>query len=188
MRWIVLLLFVTAQWAFAETLRGKVIRIADGDTLTILDARKKEHRIRLAGIDAPERRQAHYETSRQSLAKLAFGKAVIVEWHKRDVYGRLVGKVEADRQDVGLAQLRAGQAWWFRRYANEQTMFDRSRYEAAELDARRNGRGLWKTGRPTPPWEWRAVKGERVSARHESYRSQELPRRACLWRSHTSLS
>jgi micrococcal nuclease len=84
-----------------------------------------------------------------------------VEWHKRDVHGRLVGKVEADRQDVGLAQLRAGQAWWFRRYANEQTMFDRSRYEAAELDARRNRRGLWQIANPTPCWEWRAVKAMR---------------------------
>jgi endonuclease YncB( thermonuclease family) len=85
---------------------GRVVKISDGDTLTILDARRQEHRIRLSGIDAPERKQAHYETSRQNLAKLSFGKAVIVEWHKRDVYGRLVGKVEADRQDVGLAQLR----------------------------------------------------------------------------------
>jgi len=158
MRWIALLLCLIAHDLAAETIRGKVVKIADGDTLTILDARRQEHRIRLNGIDAPERKQAHYETSRQNLAKLAFGKAVIVEWHKRDVYGRLVGKVEADRQDVGLAQLRAGQAWWFRRYANEQTMFDRSRYEAAELDARRNRRGLWKTGTPTPPWEWRAAK------------------------------
>jgi endonuclease YncB( thermonuclease family) len=159
--WVAALLLSAAACASAETLRGKVIRIADGDTITVLDASRQEHRIRLAGIDAPERKQAHYETSRQNLAKLSFGKAVIVEWHKRDVYGRLVGKVEADRQDVGLAQLRAGQAWWFRRYANEQTMFDRSRYEAAELDARRNRRGLWKTGRPTPPWEWRAAKAMR---------------------------
>jgi endonuclease YncB( thermonuclease family) len=152
------LLLSIGACASAETTRGTVIRIADGDTLTVLDARKREHKVRLAGIDAPERKQAHYETSRQSLAKLSFGKAVIVEWHKRDVYGRLVGKVEADRQDVGLAQVRAGQAWWFRRYANEQTMFDRSRYEAAELDARRNRRGLWKTGKPMPPWEWRTAK------------------------------
>jgi endonuclease YncB( thermonuclease family) len=160
-RWIAALLLSAAACASAETIRGKVIRIADGDTLTILDSAKQEHRIRLAGIDAPERKQAHYETSRRNLAKLSFGKAVIVEWHKRDVYGQLVGKVAADRQDVGLAQLRAGQAWWFRRYTNEQTMFDRSRYEAAELDARRNRRGLWKTGTPIPPWEWRAAKGER---------------------------
>jgi endonuclease YncB( thermonuclease family) len=161
MRWIALLLCLIAHGLAAETIRGKVVKISDGDTLTVLDARRQEHRIRLAGIDAPERKQAHYETSRQNLAKLSFGKAVIVEWHKRDVHGVLVGKVEADRQDVGLAQVRAGQAWWFRRYANEQTMFDRSRYEAAELDARRSGRGLWKTGAPMPPWEWRAEKGMR---------------------------
>jgi endonuclease YncB( thermonuclease family) len=145
----------------AETLRGKVTKIADGDTLTVLDSKKQQHRIRIAGIDAPERRQPHFETSRQQLAKLAFGKVVIVEWHKRDRYGRLVGKVEADRRDVGVEQLRSGQAWWFREYAHEQTAFDRSRYETAELEARVNRRGLWKTGKPIPPWEWRVLKGVR---------------------------
>jgi len=144
--------------AAAETLHGKVTKIADGETLTVLDARNQQHRIRLTGIDAPERKQANYETSRQSLAKLAFGKDVVVEWHKRDQYGRLVGKVEADRRDVGLEQLRGGQAWWYRAYAHEQTPFDRSSYETAETEARINQRGLWKTGIPVPPWDWRQRK------------------------------
>jgi endonuclease YncB( thermonuclease family) len=69
-----------------------------------------------------------------------------------------VGKVEAARHDVGLEQLRAGQAWWFREYAHEQTAFDRSQYETAEFEARVSRRGLWKTGKPVPPWEWRATK------------------------------
>ena len=158
MRWLALLFVLLVHGVWAETIHGKVIRIADGDTLTIVDSAKHEFKIRLAGIDAPERRQAHYETSRQNLARLAFDKLVTVEWHKRDRYGRLVGTVAADTLDVGLAQVRAGQAWWFRQYAHEQTPFDRSRYETAELEARTNQRGLWKTGKPVPPWEWRSNK------------------------------
>jgi endonuclease YncB( thermonuclease family) len=154
-------LFVAATYGgvAAETLRGDVVHVADGDTITVLDAAKRKYRVRVAGIDAPERRQANYETSRQHLTGLAFGKAVIIEWHKRDQYGRLVGKIEANGKDVGLEQLRAGQAWWFRQYASEQSALDRSQYESAELEARINQRGLWRAGKPLPPWEWRSTKG-----------------------------
>jgi len=77
MRWTAFLFVLLVNGVCAETFLGKVVKIADGDTLTVLDASKREHRIRIAGIDAPERKQANYETSRQQLAKLAFGKAVI---------------------------------------------------------------------------------------------------------------
>jgi endonuclease YncB( thermonuclease family) len=133
MRWIALLLVFAAHGVLGETLQGKVVRIVDGDTLTILDAARVQHKIRLAGIDAPERQQAFYEASRQNLGRPAFAKAITVEWNKRDRYGRLVGKVLVDNEDVGLAQVRAGLAWWFKQYAREQTAFDRSAYEAAEL-------------------------------------------------------
>ena len=83
-----------------------------------------------------------------------------MSWHKRDRYGRLIGKVDADRRDVGLEQLRSGQAWWFRQYVHEQTASDRSRYETVELEARIKQRGLWNTGKPIPPWEWRAKSAE----------------------------
>ena len=162
MRWITLLLFLTAQCAFAETLRGKVIRIADGDTLTVLDAAKGQHRVRLAGIDAPERKQPFYQASRQNLARLTFGKLVAVDWHKQDRYGRLVGKVLVDGRDTGLAQVRAGFAWWFKQYAHEQSAADRARYGAAELGARASGRGLWRDGPATPPWESRRASGHEL--------------------------
>jgi endonuclease YncB( thermonuclease family) len=143
--------------AWAETLRGKVVGIADGDTLTVLSAENKQYKVRLGGIDAPERRQPHYEAARQNLSMLAFGKMVTVDWHKRDVYGRLVGKVEAEGRDVGLAQVRAGLAWWFRKYAHEQSTFERSVYESAEREAQKHNRGLWRSSKPMPPWEWRAA-------------------------------
>lgn len=154
-RWAVLLVALTASGHLrADTLKGRVVRILDGDTLAVLDSAKREHLVRIAGIDAPEPGQANYETSRQHLGSLVIGKMVTVEWRKRDRYGRLVGKVSADLDDVGLQQVRAGQAWWYRDSAHEQTAFDRSRYESAEQDARLARRGLWNGSRPIPPWQW----------------------------------
>ena len=77
--------------AQAEILTGQVVKITDGDTLTVLDASRQQHRIRLTGIDAPEKRQAFGTVSRQHLAGLVFGHVVTVEWHKRDRYQRILG-------------------------------------------------------------------------------------------------
>ncbi len=86
--------------ALADTLTGKVVKITDGDTLYVLDANYKDHKIRLAGIDAPERRQTYGLASRKHLASLVAGKQVTVEYDKRDRYGRIVGKVLHDGIDV----------------------------------------------------------------------------------------
>ena len=72
---------------------GKVVKISDGDTITVLDHYKVQHRVRLTGIDAPERKQAFGSRSRQSLSKLVFNKTVTVKTNKRDRYGRVLGKV-----------------------------------------------------------------------------------------------
>jgi len=77
---------------FADSLTGKVVKITDGDTLYVLDANYKEYKIRLAGIDAPERKQAYGLASRKHLALIVAGKQVTVEYQKRDRYGRIVGK------------------------------------------------------------------------------------------------
>ena len=141
--------------ALAETLTGTVVRIADGDTLTILDRDHRQHRIRLAGIDAPERRQAFYEVSKQNLAKLAFGRVASVEWHKHDRYRRIVGNVWVGGEDLGLLQVRAGLAWWYRDYRREQSPTDQKLYEAAELGARQQRLGLWRDAVPVEPKLWR---------------------------------
>jgi len=86
--------------AFADTLTGKVVKITDGDTLYVLDANYREHKIRLAGIDAPERKQAYGLASRKHLASIVAGKQVTVEYQKRDRYGRIVGKVLLDGIDA----------------------------------------------------------------------------------------
>ncbi len=83
--------------ASADSLTGKVVKITDGDTLYVLDANYKEHKIRLAGIDAPERRQAYGLASRKHLLSIVAGKQVTVEYQKRDRYGRIVAGVSRNR-------------------------------------------------------------------------------------------
>ncbi len=100
--------------------------IADGDTLTLLDAAHQQHRIRLSGIDAPEKKQAFGQRSKAALSALAFDKEVVAECDKRDRYRRLVCKILVDGVDVNLEQVRTGLAWWYRKYASEQGAADRA--------------------------------------------------------------
>ena len=126
-----------------------------GDTLTALDATDTQHKIRLAGIDAPEKGEPYGRVSRQHLAGVVFTKTVQVEWTKRDRYGRIIGKVIADGQDVCLMQLESGLAWHYKKYENEQSVADRDSYADAEVRARQHKRGLWIDAHPIPPWDWR---------------------------------
>ena len=129
-----LFLFLLAFAAHAETLTGYVTEITDGDTIVVLDAGHRQHRIRLAGIDAPERHQAFGSRSTESIARLTFNKNVTVVWKKED-RGRLIGKVTVNGVDVSLEQVKAGMAWWYRKYAKEQSPTDRRLYEQAEQQA-----------------------------------------------------
>ena len=141
--------------AYAATLDGRVIGVHDGDTITVLDAAKAQHKIRLAGIDAPELKQAFGTRSKQSLSEMVYNKQVKIEWDKRDRYGRTIGVILVDGHDVNLEQVRTGMSWWYRQYAKEQKSEDRKLYELAEVDARAAKRGLWADNAPVPPWEWR---------------------------------
>lgn len=141
--------------AFANTLSGEVVGLADGDTVTILDAFKVQHRVRLAGIDAPEKRQPFGDQSRQHLARLVFRKQVVVDWRKTDRYGRIVGKVTVGQVDAGLEQVRAGMAWHYKAYAMEQSPEDRAAYAEAEDSARSSHQGLWSDKHSVPPWDFR---------------------------------
>lgn len=141
--------------AQADTLHGRVIGIADGDTLTILDANRDQHRIRLAGIDAPERKQPFGQASKQSLSDLAYDRDVDVEWHKSDRYGRIIGKVLVSGVDANLIQIKKGMAWHYKKYESEQSVADRRAYAAAEDRARQQRQGLWREQHPIAPWDWR---------------------------------
>jgi endonuclease YncB( thermonuclease family) len=163
---VVALLLLQTTLAHSSVLSGRVVAVADGDTITVLDSDKRQHRVRLAGIDAPEKAQPYGQASKHGLSDLVFGRNVDVHWSKEDQYGRLVGNVRvADvgckaatcpkAVDAGYEQLRTGLAWWFRRYAHEQPKDEVARYEAAEQSARAGKLGLWKEAAPVPPWEWR---------------------------------
>lgn len=158
MRWflyIVSLLVATA--CPAEVIGGHVVGVADGDTITILDASKVRHKVRMAGIDAPEKSQAFGKRSHDSLAELVAGKTVKVETHKKDRYGRHVGKVLLNGYDVNLEQVRTGMAWFYTEYAHEQTAADQQLYDQAETEARESRRGLWADRNPQAPWEFRRI-------------------------------
>jgi endonuclease YncB( thermonuclease family) len=166
---IVLAFLLASHAATAETLSGRVVGVSDGDTLTVL-VKERQVKVRIKGIDAPEKGQAFAEPSKQSLARMAFQKDARLECHKTDRYGRKVCKVWVQPDDcptcgqtldVGHAQVIAGMAWWFRKYIREQTHEDRGRYESSENEARLRKVGLWSDPHPIPPWEWRRQEWEK---------------------------
>jgi endonuclease YncB( thermonuclease family) len=147
--------FFFANSSFAETLLGEVVGISDGDTLTVLDADRKTHKIRLAGIDSPESKQPYGQRAKESLSNLAYRQRAQIEWTKADRYGRIVGKVIVGGKDVCLEQIRQGMAWHYKKYQNEQPLEDRLAYAKAEREAREMRLGLWSEPGTIPPWDWR---------------------------------
>ena len=156
------ILFVAGvQTSSAYELTGRIVSIADGDTVTLLDADKRQHKIRLSGIDAPERKQAFGTRSRQHLGELVFGKQVTADCSKTDRYKRAICKLEVDGLDANLAQIEAGMAWHYMAYEREQNLLDRWRYAKAEDSARDLRRGLWADRAPLAPWDFRKAKRAR---------------------------
>lgn len=131
-------------------LRGRVVRVADGDTLSILDANNTQYKIRLHGIDTPEREQAHGKAAWDALSRLVAGKNVGVVVLGKDSYGRTDGTVYLGDANINVAMVAAGHAWWYRYYAPDNRLL-----EVTEREAREARRGLWASSDPVPPWEWR---------------------------------
>lgn len=140
--------------AFAD-FTGKVVKVTDGDTINVLESDKTLHKVRLTGIDAPERGQPYGSKSTDYLASMVAGKQVYVESDKKDRYGRNLGKVLIDGQDINLEQVKAGMAWWYEYYKKQQSQSDQRLYEQAEKDARNGKLGLWADPHPVNPYEWR---------------------------------
>lgn len=151
-------LAVFMQTASAETLTGRIVGVSDGDTVTLLDPDKQQHKIRLLGIDAPEKRQPFGTVSRQHLAGLVFSRDVVANCGKRDRYRRALCTIKVDGVDANLAQVKAGLAWHYKQYQKQQRPEERARYTAAEDRARREKVGLWSDREPQAPWEFRKVK------------------------------
>ena len=156
----------SADTSGSQTLTGRVVRVADGDTITVLDSSNTQHRIRLEGIDAPESHQAFGTQSKQNLSDMVFDKDVTVIYQKTDQYGRLVGKLVLDGKDINLEQVKTGMAWHYKEYEREQAVADRDLYARAEDEARAARRGLWQDADPVEPSAFRKEeKRERQDAR-----------------------
>jgi endonuclease YncB( thermonuclease family) len=161
------LLGLLVAWVFAaqeQELLGRVVAVTDGDTIKVLEANNTLHKVRLVGIDAPERSQPFGSASRKNLESMVAGKQVVVRSVKKDKYGRVLGSVWVQPGDcpscgktlyVNHAQIVAGMAWWYRYYADDQSEEDQGRFESAEREAIARKWGLWAEANPVPPWVWR---------------------------------
>lgn len=138
----------------AADFSGRVVKVADGDTVTVLDAGKQQVRVRLASIDAPEKRQAFGTRSQQHLSTLVFGKDVQVIEQGRDRYGRTIGVLRVGNSNINRAMVSAGLAWAYTDYLNDKAM------PGYEQRARQARRGLWADPAPVPPWQFRRDEAE----------------------------
>lgn len=154
---LLFILLAFAGSAYADALSGRIVSITDGDTVYLLDAQNQQHKIRIAGIDAPEKIQPFGAKSQTNLGRLAFQQNATADCPKRDRYGRLICKVVVNGQDIGLQQVTDGMAWWYGQYAKEQSPEDRAAYERAETMARLGRLGLWVDSKAIPPWDWRKI-------------------------------
>jgi endonuclease YncB( thermonuclease family) len=148
---LLLLLLLLASPAWAGTITGKVVKVSDGDTLTLL-VERKQVKVRLIEIDAPESKQAFGARSRQSLGEMCAGQQATVRYSQQDKYGRVLGRVQCQGLDANAEQVRRGMAWVYDRYVTDRSLY------ALQNDARAAHLGLWADKRPTAPWDWRKHK------------------------------
>ncbi len=134
---------------YAAEIQGKVIRVLDGDTLEVLQD-KKPVRIRLANIDAPEKRQAFGRWSTNQLKGLVAAQPVTVTYTQTDRYGRIIGRVfTVNGTEASRFMVQSGAAWVYERYNTDKAL------PALQREAQTQKRGLWAGSQPVPPWEWR---------------------------------
>lgn len=143
----------------ALAFEGVVIGVADGDTVTVLDAQKTQHKIRLSGIDAPEKAQDFGTRSKQNLSNLVFGKKVEIPDGIKDRYGRTVSRVLVNGKDAGLEQIKGGFAWHYKKYQKDQQPSDRVLYAQAQEKSQNAKIGLWASANPIEPESFRRNEG-----------------------------
>lgn len=140
--------------AMAEEQIGRVVGVTDGDTLTMLNGRKQQIKVRLAEIDTPESAQPYGTRAKQELSRLVHRKTITVKVQDIDRYGRTVGRVYVNEMDVNAEMVKLGAAWVYRKYARDQSLY------ALEKQAKQNRTGIWNLpeAEQIPPWEWRKTK------------------------------
>ncbi len=149
---IVFFILLFCSYANSLELVGKVIKVSDGDTVTLLTDDKVSHKIRLNDIDAPEKKQAFGNKSRDNLASYIAGEIVTVKYKSKDKYGRILGTIYFENLDINLQQVKNGYAWVYKQYSKNQT------YYKEEQKARELKKGLWVEKEPIAPWEFRKQK------------------------------
>ena len=151
---IAIALTLISSAASADTLTGRVVGIADGDTLTLLVGRQP-YKIQIAAIDAPERYQAWGEQSKTHLSRLTLNRTAVANCSRLERWDHQACQVTVNGVDIGLQQIKEGMAWWVRQDTHTQSAEDQSAYESAELMAKMRRMGLWGATNPVPPWEFR---------------------------------
>lgn len=152
-RYVLLALTLLGALGFYGFAPGRVIRVADGDTLTVLSRERNLEKVRLYGIDAPERDQPWGAEAGDFLSSLTLLREVELSVVDKDQYGRLVALLRLPDGRLANEELvRLGHAWVYKDYCREPRC---AVWLALELEARLAGRGLWGKGNPTPPWRWR---------------------------------
>jgi micrococcal nuclease len=146
---IVICLAVMVLPSLAYPWKGKVVGISDGDTITVLD-RGKGHRVRLFGIDCPEKDQDFGSKAKKFTSDMVYGKEVSVDNITTDGYGRIVGRVTVNGKNLNEELVRNGLAWWYRKYATHE-----EKLKELEESARSQKIGLWSRKNPVPPWNFR---------------------------------
>lgn len=142
----------------AGTIDGVVVAITDGDTLKMLTSDKREIKVRLAKIDAPEKTQAFGQASKKSLSDICFNEPLHVEIETIDRYGRTVGTVTCKGVNANMEQIKKGMAWVYVKYTKDKKFIEE------EQKAREKKIGLWSEPTATPPWEYRRVKPSRTAS------------------------
>lgn len=151
-KFFLLLFLFLVSFACLSQITGKVVGISDGDTFTFLTNDKKQIKVRLYGVDCPEKGQPFGNEAKLYLSNLIFGKEVSIVEIKKDKFGRTVALVTFNKKSINEQLIEGGMAWHF-------TKYDRNLYWASlEMKARKAKTGLWKDPHPVAPWEWRKIK------------------------------
>ena len=143
-----------------NTISGKVVSVADGDTITVLDSSNTQHKIRIYGIDCPESHQDFGQKAKQFTSDMVFGKMVEVRVMDTDRYGRTVGIVNIGGKCLNEELVKNGMAWFYGQYCKSPFCSQWSQYQE---EARNKKIGLWSMQNPVPPWDFRRGSSKTVT-------------------------
>jgi endonuclease YncB( thermonuclease family) len=150
--WILLVL-ISCNLSNTTNENGSVVAISDGDTFTLLGPGNRQVKVRLYGIDCPEKAQPFGTAARQKLSDLVFSQPVRLDTRDVDRYGRTIAVVYNQKGlNVNEEMLRTGFAWHYKQYDKNPE------WDKLERQAQRKRLGLWSQPNPTPPWRWRKEK------------------------------